>query len=368
MTPAPLLLEGQPGAGKSTFLRLIAQMVTRARRGHQVDPSWSVLFSDGVVPVPFLVSIGDLVPLLTGTGQKRRRAQLWLLDLIEQRLTDDELELGRDAVRRWLAKAEVLLLLDGLDEVAQGTLRDAVFDIVAAVLTEWPGCRLVVTSRPIDTDRLVDLGFRRTTIEPFGWQEIEMFLDRWVRALNPSDDSYRADLQEAIARPDIRRIASNPVMLTCLAVVHFNDGRLPAGKSRLYAAVIGRLLFSRTDARAAQGYSDDFAEKTLAHLALAMMTTPEGKQAVLDIGQAVAAVEGRAARQWSQLAADERRSRLRDWLLYECVDSGVIEEIAGNRVKFWHLTFQEHLAARQLAWLGDDEQGDGQWWPIVGSS
>jgi len=47
-----------------------------------------------------------------------------------------------------------------------------------------------------------------------------------------------------------------------------------------------------------------------------------------------------------------------------CFGSGIIEMISGNRVRFWHLTFQEFLAALQLAWLGDGD-GEEDWWPIL---
>ncbi len=55
--------------------------------------------------------------------------------------------------------------------------------------------------------------------------------------------------------------------------------------------------------------------------------------------------------------AEDRRRRAREWLRFECLGSGVVEEVSGNRLRFWHLTFQEHLAALQLAWLDDGEEG-----------
>ena len=37
----------------------------------------------------------------------------------------------------------------------------------------------------------------------------------------------------------------------------------------------------------------------------------------------------------------------------------------GNRVRFWHLTFQEFLAARQLAWMDDDPESERGWWRAI---
>ena len=46
----------------------------------------------------------------------------------------------------------------------------------------------------------------------------------------------------------MRRLATNPVMLTCLCVVHWNEGRLPEGRSRVYRAVIRFLTTDDTGA------------------------------------------------------------------------------------------------------------------------
>ena len=54
----------------------------------------------------------------------------------------------------------------------------------------------------------------------------------------------------------------------------------------------------------------------------------------------------------------------RDWLRLECLWSSIVEEAAAGKVRFWHLTFQEYLAAQELAWRRD---GDGveDWWSVV---
>jgi formylglycine-generating enzyme required for sulfatase activity len=42
-----------------------------------------------------------------------------------------------------------------------------------------------------------------------------------------------------------------------------------------------------------------------------------------------------------------------------------VEELPGKRLRFWHLTFQEFLAALQLAWLDDREKPQVSWWPLI---
>ena len=71
-------------------------------------------------------------------------------------------------------------------------------------------------------------------------------------------------------------------------------------------------------------------------------------------------------RYFPNLDAEDRRRKARHWLREECLWSGVLEEGAGGRLRFWHLTFEEYLAALQLAWRRDGEDDpEMDWWPSV---
>lgn len=238
---------------------------------------------------------------------------------------------------------------------------------------------IVVASRPIETAALRAMGFHAATVEPFGDAEIRTFLDHWVAALHAAEAGeglrgeaarYRADLVAAICDlPRVRRLATNPVMLTCLCVVHWNEGHLPEGRSRVYRAVLKWLIASRAEARERAGFTDRFAWNAFARLGLAMVTAEGGKRAVFDLEDGAVAVDVAVQRQFPGLPPEERRREARRWLRFECLGSGVVEEVSGNRLRFWHLTFQEFLAALQLAWLDDQEiageDPQGSWWPQI---
>ena len=88
---------------------------------------------------------------------------------------------------------------------------------------------------------------------------MERFLEHWSKALYPSDpaaaQAHRVELLAAVrARPAIRRMARNPVMLTALAVVHWNERRLPEQRAELYESILGWLA-GRGRSRAANGRS-----------------------------------------------------------------------------------------------------------------
>jgi hypothetical protein len=375
-----LLLEGQPGAGKTTFLRLVACLL--ARDVLEIDcpegTSWRKrhLGLDGGKPLlPVFLRISDLVPLLTREEARllhddRRR----LLDLLAALCEGNEHPIPREAWRRRLEEGEAILLLDGLDEVADEGLRTRIFEVFRDAARHWK-CPVVVTSRPIQTAALRDMGFHLATVEPFGQAEIRTFIDHWVAALYATDspevlsgegESYRSALVGAICDlPRIRRLATNPVMLTCLCVVHWNEGHLPEGRSRVYRAVLRWLIAARTGLRTQEGFTDRFAWNAFARLALAMVYAKKGKKAVFDLEAGAVAVDPAVRRQFPDLTAEERRQEARRWLAFECLGSGIVEELSGKRLRFWHLTFQEFLAALQLAWLDDADKPRASWWPLV---
>jgi len=192
--------------------------------------------------------------------------------------------------------------------------------------------------------------FQTVQIEPLEPEAIQKFLEHWCAALFPeSKDAAKrhlGELSEALRRvPEIRRMARNPVMLTALAVVHWNERRLPEQRADLYESIVNWLARSREKRKGREP-----AERCLAllqRLALAMQSNPQGRQVQVEKGQAAEVLAG----QFDGL--DEALK----FVEQEEVDSGIIVS-RGPAVRFWHLTFQEFLAARAIAGLAEKDQMD----------
>jgi hypothetical protein len=371
-----LLIQGAAGAGKSTFLRLIANLLARDLLGRPgpEGSSWRHrhlgLPEDEPPRLPVLLRIGQLAALMTAADAPKLRHDnhTWLLELVGRLDADNGYGIPRAEWQRRLDRGEAILLFDGLDEVADEELRGRIFQVFSRAAAEW-ACPIVVTSRPIQTAALVEAGFHEATVEPFGREAIGRFVGAWAAALggvasaaalHGEPERLRRSLLEQIDhRDELLRLAVNPVMLTCLCVVHWNEGELPDGRSKVYAALLRWLLAARDDLRRETGYTKAFAREGLARLALAMMTGERGKVAETDLAAAAATVDGLLAREFRGVSASPgRRQKAIDWLRFECLHGGVVEEIAGNRLKFWHLTFQEYLAAVRLA------EGE-EWWQEI---
>ncbi|MDY7095161.1 MAG: SUMF1/EgtB/PvdO family nonheme iron enzyme [Acidobacteriota bacterium] len=372
-----VLIQGEPGAGKTTFLQLIACMLARDadRRPGPKGATWSKYhlgLEFDCPPVPILLRLAGLIPVLGDDDGADDRSRL--LDLLRADWQDRKMPstFGTRSWKKLLEEGRAWLLLDGLDEVADQKLRQRLFSIVRDAAEHWK-CPMILASRPFQTEPVRKLGFEVATVEPFDDDQIEEFLAYWTAAIHRQDPRraregrsgrYLERLRQAIfTRPKVRAIARNPVMLTCLCVVHWNNNDLPEVRSRVYKGVLHWLLKARERLREENlELNPDQAERALSAIALQAMETALGKQSVLELDFAAQGARPVLARQFPALDGERLDQQIRRWLLFECEGSGVIEELAGHRLRFWHLTFQEYLAALELARSEMDV-----WWPKLES-
>jgi hypothetical protein len=369
-----LLFVGAPGSGKTTFLRLVACMLARDalhQRGPGGRPWRGVhlgLPETGRAPVPIFVRLSELARALEACAERDVQAGE-ILHAVAPDTDRARREPERRAMERALVDGDAVLLLDGLDEVTGEEARRRVMTVIEDARARWRSASIVATSRPFETKRLTERGldFQEAFVEPFERAEISAFLDRWVRALPGVESGYRAELEDTIVhREEIRRLAENPVLLTCLCVVHWNERRLPSGRAAAYRAVIKWLLLARKEQRMAAGYPQGFAERAFPELALHMMMRPSGKAVSIGFADAAQAVEAVARKYRGQLrGGEDPRRAAEEWLRWECTGSGVVQQIGHGTVRFWHLTFQEFLAAERLADWDGSEKGPKAWWPVI---
>ena len=353
-----LVIMGDPGAGKTTFLRRIANRLCRARLGLQPKAARELGFEEA--PIPVLVRLSDL-------HQHQRRCRNrddappmpdspgWLAHFLAATWMDRETGLDEAFWRGTFKSGPAVALLDGLDEVPSDRDRRATVLWLEQLASTYGKLRLVVTCRPAAYQaESVLSGFELTRIADLEDDAVKTFLGRWCEAVYADGErkaqEHLHELLDALRhRPEIRRLARNPVMLTALAVVHWNEKRLPEQRADLYESILTWLARSRE--KLPNRPSDEECLSILQALALAMQVHEEGRQVQVPHYRAAEAIE----QEWRELPQKERRPAAQKFLSQEETDSGIVVK-RGTEIRFWHLTFQEYLAARALAGLGDQEQ------------
>ena len=206
-------------------------------------------------------------------------------------------------------------------------------------------------------DEVVLPDFEHVRIDPLRPEAVRTFLRRWCQALFPESpkkgEEHRVELLKALERPDIRLMVTNPVMLTALAVVHWNERILPEQRADLYASIIKWLARSRDREGRPERPKADRAVALLEELALAMQLHPEGRQTQVDKRWAAESIAG----EWPEEGAKRRIGAAQGFLEEEELDIGIVIG-RGNQSRFWHLTFQEYLAARAIAGRTESDQQD----------
>lgn len=246
-----LVLLGDPGSGKSTFINFLALCLT----GYQLDPDsdWlERLREQGWEQEALLPVVITLRDFAQDMSQEVSGNAALLFEHIERQLNRWKLEDAAPTIHNALNNGQALVLLDGLDEVP-GERRDLVRDTITDFVERYhPHNRYILTCRILSytnpawkLPKMVE-----KTISPFNQDKINHFIDAWytaMTALGATDTETAqhriADLSAGIHHPHLQGIASNPMLLTVMAIVHNHTGALPRESARLYQECVNLLMW-----------------------------------------------------------------------------------------------------------------------------
>jgi formylglycine-generating enzyme required for sulfatase activity len=357
-----LVILGEPGAGKTLSLRFIALMLAygygAARLGLE-EPY-----------IPLLVRLADYARALE--ANPNLALDNYLFEYIEDYYASDR-RLG-EYLRLVLEDGSCTILLDGLDEVGRDplkgrSLRTQVVRRVQQFAGRWcnggRGNRLVVTSRIEGywVEALRDCSHvQLSPLRPP--EEVEAFLLKWYTA---HEQAHERGLPYDIARlraraqvdqllpsilewPSVRRLATNPLLLTILALIHENVGRLPNRRIKLYEIAARTLIESWRQAQVGlpdellAELGEDMVVRVMAPMAYWLhVTHPGGTASYEDWCKRLVEILEEEGYEGEARGLAER------FLAHARQESGLLAERGLGQYGFFHLTFEEYLAARQIA-------------------
>ena len=353
-----LVVLGDPGGGKTTMLRWMATAYLLRHKGDNdvfnEIPDVQTLPAKPWIPV--LIRCRDL-----GEADLCRS----FTDFLSQHLCKTELHPNDVAVMQAvilerIAKGEVLLLVDGLDEIANPRVRMQFCQELERTVARYPDAPIVVTSRIVgyrDMPYRMRSGFEHSQIAELDSEDKDHFARRWVDVTEHSQTaSERAkrtkELLEALHSSDrIARLTGNPMLLTTLALVKRKVGKLPNKRSKLYAEAVSVLL--NWNPERYEIIDEGEVLPQLQYLAYAMCRRGVQRLANNDILD----ILDKLREEYPHIRAIRRQSTgaflqslaARSSIL---IQSGSIWKKSKRQDEavweFRHLTFQEYLAARAL--------------------
>jgi len=256
-----LVLLGDPGGGKTTFVRHLAH----ALAAHHLHPDSGWLNGipgwqeEEAALLPIVVILRDFARNLTKTLPAKADPGD-LLKFILSTLDAQNLSFAADAIEQTLEAGNAMLLFDGLDEVPTQAQRIFVRDAVAAFVERYRAnnrvlltCRIMSYQKPVDGAvelRLPTDTYPSFELAPFNEEKIDQFIARWYQELarlhvvkGQDVEGVTRKFQKAVRRKDLWRLAPNPLLLTVMAFVHTHKGRLPDDRALLYQEAIDILLW-----------------------------------------------------------------------------------------------------------------------------
>ncbi len=361
------LILGHPGSGKTTaLLKLLHQCLTAGPE--------SLGLAAGTRPV-FLrlrrLTAEDL-------DQDHPLAVLLARELTEVSGGTLHPDLGE---RLW-QHGRLLLLLDGLDEIADEALRAKVCktldyelrDSVRAALS----CRFAGYGNRVQLDER----FLPLEVRPLAAAQCRKLVELWFREVPRALPDFR----EAEARRAAERLISaldspgygtqawkvligTPLLLTLLCIIVLRGGQMPRQRVAFYDGCL-RVLLERWS-RAKRADTEPPADPPLdAETALAVLRSlawdlhRAGRRDDLKKRAAVNAIEERL----EALGKGPVGFRVLDWLYRE---AGILVEAAPGEYGFLHLGLQEYLTALEIASRGEELLDDPavqwteEWWQEV---
>jgi len=366
-----LVVLGDPGAGKTTFLQYVALALAEgaeaARERLGLEGEWLPIY------LPLAAYNDEL-------RKKRVSLEDYVLHYWDTRSFDRP---GMDQLVTWALEAgQVLLLLDELDAVGSRAERLAVARQVEAWANSYGprGNRVVVTSRIVGYDEApLACDFHAYTLSPFGPEEIERFAHQWCVAYQHWADPKQPEkmaiekgqaeaahlVAEVRADPKVESLASNPLLVTIIALIHYKGTRLPDHRVELYDLCIQTLVETWREARSEAGpvgkplrVANEI--KVLAPFALWLQEQAPGPGGAARRDAVRTQLIDLMVRQFK---GDREAAEAEADLFLELGQrqTGLLVERGEGWFGFFHPTFKEYLAARACVLKGQMEGVAGTW-------
>ena len=372
-----VIIEGAPGQGKSTITQYICQvhrmrMLALQGRG-TVEPTHLT----SSLRLPFKVDLRDFATWLSGinpfgpvTGEdsqdvSQRSLEGFLSALV--RYASGGSDFNVSDLQTTLGLSSTLIVLDGLDEVAEIKQRERVVDEITAAVPRLSAVsaslQVVVTSRPTpftNSPVLPRRTFATYSLESLTRPLVEKYTDRWMSSHGIGQveaKDIRQILETKLDEPHLRDLARNPMQLAILlSLIHRRGVSLPDKRTALYDNYV-EMFFDRESEKATVVKENrDLLIRVHRYLAWVLQSGAE------ETSESANTTRAYGTSLSGTIAEDNLKALIRDYLERDGSDPTLVERLFGGMVErvvaivsrvqglyeFDVQTLREYFAARHL--------------------
>ncbi|MDQ1350505.1 MAG: hypothetical protein QG657_807 [Acidobacteriota bacterium] len=323
-----MVILGAPGAGKTTLLKYLALHFCQKYLAEQSHP-------DALIPIP--INLRDF----PAGGVSVRE----VIDSVFAKSGANE---TTQDVEKILETGKGILLMDGLDELTPRTTRERVAKEILSFSIKYPGCKIIVASRPLAFPVYYDeslppqgellRNFKRLEIMGLDLNRIKRFIDNWFGIFN----RIKADALLKMVQDDknVGGVAQNPLILSIIAGLYDEANERMPTRADLYRRICDVML-TTWDAhkRIIHFFSPEKKKYILKKLAL---LNHHLRQEILTETEVLDEITHHCP--LLKLKKEEARPFLEE-IWQRC---GILRKRTTGTYHFQHLSFQEYFTALEL--------------------
>ena len=326
-----LYVLGNPGAGKSTFLRRVGLEAIKGEAGNYDH---------------------DCIPVMIELKQFNKGA-IDLVEAIANELAYFNFPDRIQAAKDYLKQGKLLLLFDGLDE-APKAYADEVQNSIVELKTKYSDNRFILSCRTAAYNSNLT-GFTMVELADFDREQIERFINNWFSSAADKQHDLAGACWAKLTQPKYKaslELAQTPLLLTFLCITYGTYEDFPAQRNQLYADALD-ILLRKWDAQKRGIKRDNIKDiyanwninlelALLAELAHDFFAADElffTKDRILEYIQVFL----------SDTSGDAKYIATDKVLEAIVIQQGILVERAKDIYSFSHLTLQEYLTAKYIS-------------------
>ena len=372
-----VILEGAPGQGKSTIVQYICQVHRMRILDQQQVGTVDTTHLHSSLRLPFKVELRDFATWLSGGNPfgtvndgdspdtSPKSLEGFLSALV--RYASGGSDFNVSDLQATLRLSSALIVLDGLDEVAEIQQRQRVVEEITSAVARLKALaaslQVIVTSRPTaftNSPVLPRRTFATYSLGSLTRPLITGYADRWLKSRavdEAAEREVRQILDSKLNEPHLRDLARNPMQLAILLnLIHRRGESLPDKRTALYDSYV-EMFFDR-ESEKAKVVKDNRGLLIRIHRFLAWVLHSEAEVSSDSISRGRPSGSSLSG----TITESDLRALLREFLERDGSDPALVEELFSGMVErvvaivsrvqgvyeFDVQTLREYFAARHL--------------------